>query len=80
MNELSFVLALSLLKSCWGQLLWLSSLSVDCGILSVIEVRSKSNGATSIIAFECVPYKRLTGSLRMRLLIDGRDFSFLPSF
>jgi len=52
MNELPLVLALSLLKSFWGQLLWLSSLS---GILSVIEVRSKSNGATSIIAFEYVP-------------------------
>lgn len=80
MNELSLILALSLLKSFWSQLLWLSSLSVDCGILSVIEVRSKSNDATSIIAFEYVPWKRLTGPLRMRLLIDGRDFSFLPSF
>lgn len=55
MNELSLILTLSLLKSFWGQLLWLSSLSVDCGILSVIEVRSKFNGATSIIAFEYVP-------------------------
>lgn len=80
MNELSFVLILSLLKSCWDQLLWLSSLSVDCDIVSVIEVRFKFNDAIFIIVFECVLCKRLTGSLRMRLLIDEKDFSFLLSF
>ncbi len=80
MNELSLILILSLLKSFWDQLLWLSSLSVDCDILSVIEVRFKFNDAISIIAFEYVLWKRLTGPLRMRLLINERDFSFLLSF
>ena len=80
MNELSLILILSLLKSFWDQLLWLSNLSIDCDILSVIEVRFKFNDAIFIIVFEYVLWKRLTDSLRMRLLIDERDFSFLLSF
>ncbi len=54
MNKLSLILILSLLKSFWDQLLWLSSLSIDCDILSVIEVYFKFNDAIFIIAFEYV--------------------------